>query len=170
MEDYAAVVNDEYESTDDLPTMPSIEFIGSRIFLELIQISEEWVGKRVTVFIFLFDEETGKFFPSPVAEATVRVLPTNKHWNRSLTFRGPKGSAQVQKSEESHRLPEGRYLLKFFCDVNEELKEDWEIPLMDSGGHNALAGSLEASDDCQPLGTLTAAQKLLTTRQSQIRK
>ncbi len=88
-------------------------------------------GKRISIFIFPFEEKTGKFFPTPIAEASGRVLSTNRHWSRPLTLRGPKGSPQVQVLKQSHRLPEGCYLLKIFCDANEELKEDWEIPLMD---------------------------------------
>jgi hypothetical protein len=129
--DYAAVVDGYYESQHQLPEPSEVEFIGSQIWLKVAPTPEAWADKLLGVVIFPFDESAGEFSTTPIAESDRRVWGKGKLWQHSLILRAASGSQQAVQFRTSPRLPQGRYLIKFFLDAEDELREDWETELTD---------------------------------------
>ena len=62
IEDYAAVMNGVYKSPEELPKDSEVEFIASQIWLKVAPTPEAWADKLLGVFVFPFDERTGRDF------------------------------------------------------------------------------------------------------------
>ena len=144
IEDYAAVASGYYEVEEQLPGTSTVELIGSEIWFKVSSTPPAWADKVLGVVVFPFDEGTGTFSKSPIAESDRRVWGKGRLWQHNLLLRGPKGSPLAKQLRESRRLPEGRYLVQLFCDANDELAEDWEVELTDS---RFFVGDLELTTD-----------------------
>jgi hypothetical protein len=144
IEDYAAVVQGQYSNAAELPEATEVERIGSGIWFKVSPTPEVWADKLLGVLVFPFDEERGTFSETPTAESDRRVWGKGKLWQHNLILLAPKGTTQARRLREERRLPEGRYLVKFFCDPNGELEEDWQVELNDE---RFFVGQLELTTD-----------------------
>ena len=140
IDDYAAVAQGQYTSVAELPEASKIERIGSGIWFKIAPTPDVWADKLLGVLVFPFDEGEGRFSEMPIAESDRRVWGKGQLWQHNLILLAPNGTAQAEQLREKRRLPEGRYLVKLFVDLNGELEEDWQVELTDE---KFFAGQLE---------------------------
>lgn len=144
LEDYAASVNGKYQRVEQLPKESGFEFIFSDCWLKVTPTPDKWADHVLGVTIHSFDEKTGRFSPTPVAHSDRLVFGKGKLWQHNLILIAPKGSPLVQQLKQTRRLPAGRYLVRFFCDVNDELKQNWNTELI---APRFAAGQTEVTSD-----------------------
>jgi hypothetical protein len=143
LEDYAKVVNDQYESKKDLPARLGIESFGTDIWFKLANTPPAWGDKLLLVKIFAWDEAKGNWENSPIASTDRKVSASAKLFQHTLALHAARGSARAKAWKTKPALPEGKYLVKVYVDADDRLAKDWTATL----GEKDYVGSVEVQSN-----------------------
>ncbi len=133
--DYAKIVGQEYQNSDDLPRD---NWYPSKHVLRVKDVPEGWPAmSRVQLFVHGFDEASGQWRDQPIAFTQGLVTP-RRMVNGSLFLLKSDGINDDWDSS-GVTLPRGRYLIKVFYDSGETLASDPTAFL----GSDDYQGSLE---------------------------
>ena len=123
IEDYARVVNGDYQSVDELPTD---NWRGTTQVLRLTGVSEDWpVGQPVQLALHQWDEKSDDWNGSPIAFTQGTVTPRHMV-NGSLLMIEPR------HSDAETELGSGRYLVKVYRDQSGKLENNPTLLLGES--------------------------------------
>ena len=65
LEDYAAVMNEDYIDEGDIPEFSNMVYIDSDIWLEIESTPEAWAEKLVAILVFRYNEAIGTYEDVP---------------------------------------------------------------------------------------------------------
>ncbi len=141
LEDYSKTVNDQYTKAADLPKEGAApEQFGSEIWLKLTDTPPAWGDRLLQVSVFAWDSTRKAWEPEPLAVSDRQVWGKGKLWQHNLTLQSPPGSTRAKAWRAGKpSLPEGRYLVRVYVDVQTRLERDWKSPL----GKADFAGEAE---------------------------
>jgi hypothetical protein len=139
LEDYAKVVNDQYESKKDLPARPAVESFGTEIWIKFANTPPAWGDKLLLVKVFARDPAKGAWEDSPIASTDRKVWGGGKQFQHTLTLYADRGSARAKAWKTGPTLPDGKYLVKVYVDAADRLAKDWTATL----GEKDYVGSVE---------------------------
>jgi hypothetical protein len=139
LEDYAKVVNDQYESKKDLPARPAVDSFGTDIWIKFANTPPAWGDKLLQVKVFAWDAAKGTWEDLPIASTDRKVWGGGKQFQHTLTLYADRGSARAKAWKTRPTLPEGKYLVKVYVDAADRLASDWTATL----GEKDYVGSVE---------------------------
>ena len=141
LEDYARIVGDKYAKEADLPKEANeTEKFGTDVWLKISDTPAGWADRLLQVGVFAWDAEKKAWEAEPVAVSDRAVFGKGKLWQHNLILQAASGSARAKAWKEGKpSLPQGRYLLRVYVDVQKRLERDWTSPL----GKADFAGEAE---------------------------
>lgn len=121
IDDYAAIVNAKYSSSDQLPE-PSDEVSNvTDIWLKVENVPSKFDQKLMQVDVYQWTGNGWSY--SRVATSDRLVFGKGKLWQHSLSLTAPRDS-QIAQQLDNKILPPGRYLAKIYVDKTETLNEN----------------------------------------------
>jgi hypothetical protein len=125
--DYAAAVNNRYQSADELPAPPSEVRRAAEAWLKLADVPEKY--DRQLMQIDLYRQENGGWSKDRWATSERQVFGKGKLWQHNLTLTAPRDSQRANEIRKAQKLPPGTYLLRIYVDGHERLKRDYPTEL-----------------------------------------
>ena len=120
IEDYARVVEDGYESEEQLPRH---DWIPTQFPVRVKQVPKNWiVGETIQLFFYPWDEEARSWSEVPTAFAQSVVTP-RRIFNGVLF--------QLPQNGQAKRLANGRYRVRAYRDPDKRLDADPTLLLND---------------------------------------
>ncbi len=129
IEDYAAIVGDQYTKAEQLPKRPEVVSFGTDIWFKMENTPPVWGDKYVAVRLFAWDAAKKQWEPDPIATTDRRVWGQGKLWQHNLALHTERGSDRAKAFAKQPGLPPGRYLVKVYLDPAEQLTRDWTTDL-----------------------------------------
>jgi hypothetical protein len=128
LEDYAAIVGDQYARAEDLPKPADDKLrFGSDAWLKLNNTPPEWGDKLLRVTLYAWDADKKTWETEPVAFSDRGVWGKGKLWQHNLTLLTPKGADRTAAWQRGKpMLPPGRYLVKVHVDFQGRMEKDWK--------------------------------------------
>jgi hypothetical protein len=140
IEDCAAIVADRYASAADLPEdPPATRSFPSEIWLKLENTPPRWADRLLQVDLHAWDSRRRAWEPQPIATSDRMVFGKGRLWQHSLLLLADPGSARAGEFDKQPRLPEGKYLLRVYVDVQGLMQQNWQR----AWTQNDLVGELE---------------------------
>ncbi len=128
IEDYSACVQGSYRSASALPQAPSERLIYTDSIFSPEQTPTEWGDKLLRVDLHAWNPARNEWNPVSIATGDREVSAQARTTNIWL-WKIERNAA----AKPDMRIPEGRYLLKYYCDTKDELNLDFRTPT-DSAG------------------------------------
>jgi hypothetical protein len=130
LEDYAAIVNDKYAKSADLPKEEKgAERFGTDIWLKLENTPPEWGDKLLRVTVYAWDRDKKAWEDRPIAISDRGVWGKGKLWQHNLVLLAARDSKRAERWKMEPSLPPGRYLVKVQVDLKGRLAKDWKAVL-----------------------------------------
>jgi hypothetical protein len=128
IEDYAASVKGKYRSDKDLPVSSKDALVYTDCILTVNETPEAWGDKNLRVDAYAWDTARNAWTQQPVATGDRGVFAKGRSTNMWMWLIVPAGSEQEKRARQSPRLAPGRYLLKYYCDTQDNIKQDYTLP------------------------------------------
>jgi hypothetical protein len=128
IEDYAASVKGTYRSAKDLPPPPKEGLVYTDCILTVKETPEAWGDKLLRVDAYAWDSARNAWTQTPVATGDRGVSAQGRTTNMWMWLIVPAGSEEEKRARQNPRLAPGRYLLKYYCDTQGRLKQDYRLP------------------------------------------
>jgi hypothetical protein len=128
LEDYAAIVGDQYARPEDLPR-PTDDLVrfGTDVWFKLQNTPPEWGDKLLRVTLFAWDADKNAWETKPIAFSDRGVWGQGKLWQHNLTLMAEKDSERAAAWKKGKPLlPPGRYLVKVQVDFQGRLEKNWK--------------------------------------------
>ena len=125
IEDYAAIVGDQYAKAEQLPKRPEAVSFGTDIWFKMENTPPAWGDKLVAVKLFAWDAATNAWEVAPIATTDRKVWGQGKLWQHNLTLHAARDSERAKAWVRQPSLPSGRYLVKVYLDADERQAKDW---------------------------------------------
>ncbi|MGH7199796.1 MAG: hypothetical protein ACREJB_04280, partial [Planctomycetaceae bacterium] len=124
IDDYAAVVNDEYRSAGQLPKPSAEVSVATEIWLKIEDVPKRFDKMLMRVDVYRWQEDAKRWSDQPWASSDRAVFGKGRLWQHSLSLISPRGSNRAAEIRRTHSLPPGRYLAKISVDQSGRLKQD----------------------------------------------
>lgn len=128
IEDYAASVKGKYHNDKELPSPSKEGLVYTDHILTPTETPEAWGDKNLRVDIYAWDKQRNAWTPRPVATGDRQVFGKGHTTNIFVWLVVPAGSEQERSARRNPRLMPGRYLLKYYCDTQGKISQDYTIP------------------------------------------
>jgi hypothetical protein len=142
--DYAAVVNGEYATAEDLPATPNMVGVVTNQNLRIIDLPESLHRKLLRVDIYR--RVRGGWSEKPWATAENPIVGPRKMWQSAIFAVAPRGSERARQLKPKQALPAGRYLVKIYVDRQDKTKEDRDYEM----GKAEFYGQVEIHGEWKP--------------------
>lgn len=130
LEENAAVANDRYAKSADLPREPKLVRFGTDAWLKVGDTPEDWGDRLLQVNVYAWDGARGTWDKDPVATSDRGVWGKGRLWQHNLTLVAAPGSERAKQwMSAKPTLPRGRYLIRIFVDREGRLARDWKAEL-----------------------------------------
>lgn len=130
VEDYARTVEDKYGKASELPRDGGPEYFGSKIVLKITGTPPAWADRMLQVNVHAWDAKKNAWEAEPVATSDRAVWGKGKLWGHALWLMAPRGSDRARAwSSGKPSLPNGRYLVRAYLDLQGKLQRDWKATL-----------------------------------------
>jgi hypothetical protein len=130
LEDYAASVRGAYRAASDLPTAPKEALANANSVMAVTDAPPSWNDKLLRVDAYPWDGAKGAWAGRPTVTGDRQVFPGQNGGaggTNLMMFRIVSADAAAT-GKTLPPLPDGRYLLKFYCDTEGRLKTDYRLP------------------------------------------
>ena len=142
--DYAAIVNGEYATAEDLPTAPNMVGVVTNQNLRIIDLPETLHRKLLRVDIY---RQVGNgWSEKPWATAENPIVGPRKMWQSMIFAVAPRGSQRAGQLKPKQPLPGGRYLVRIYVDRHDKTKEDRDYEM----GKAEFYGQVEIHGEWKP--------------------
>jgi hypothetical protein len=122
MTDYAAVVNGQYKSVDELP---ADNWHGSKLVLRLTAAPDNWkVGTPVQLFVHRWNEASKSWTDQAVAFTQGTVTPRHMVNGTLFLLKAKQSPGIDNHNAKNATLPRGRYQVRAYVDSDELLAAD----------------------------------------------
>lgn len=141
LNDYAAVVNETYQTARDLPAASPEVGVLTGQHLRLTDLPKEWGGRLLRVTLHRW--ENGKWNERPVAVGENPINGNNGMWQTMILALLPRESASAARLQERRALPGDRYQVRVFVDRENRLanNRDYELQATDAIGIVEIDGA-----------------------------
>jgi hypothetical protein len=133
IDDYAAVVAEQYKVASDLPSASEEVSVATSmkngIWFKLTNVPEEFDGMLLQVD--LFGQEEQKWSSPRWATADRAVAGKARLWQQTLSLTAPRNSKRSEVIRREPRLRAGKYLVKIYIDRKSSLNKDSSTGLTD---------------------------------------
>ena len=129
IDDYVAVVRQQYTKADQIPSSSDEVSIVTDIWLKIEGVPSEFDKMLLQVDLYRETEEGWSEFR--VATSDRPIFGGGNLWQHSLSLTAPRGS-QTALEIETQELPPGRYLAKLYIDKTGKLEQDFTYELSDA--------------------------------------
>ena len=127
IEDYARVVDDQYQSAHDLPLD---NWIPTKHVIRMSDVPKNWSEtSAVQMFVYAWDTANSTWDSRPTAFTQGRITPRS-FVNGSLFLFGSSTHSGESQSEKSS-LPAGKYLVKVYVDQRQRMSNNATLLLSD---------------------------------------
>ena len=141
LNDYAATLNGEYTSADQIPEPPKVFAVLSGQQLRIVDLPER-LGKKL-LRADIFGREGDKWSAEPWATAANPINGQREMWQSIVFTTAQVGSGRAAALKKNHVLPDGRYLIKIYIDRDDRLKKDRDYEL----GQSDFYGQVETDGE-----------------------
>jgi hypothetical protein len=146
LDDYAAIVNGEYASAEDLPRTPDMVGVVTNQNLRIIDLPETLNRKLLRVDIY---RRVGNgWSEKPWATAENPIVGPRKMWQSMVFAVAPRESERARQLKPKQALPAGRYLIKIYVDRQDKTKKDRDYVM----GKAEFYGQVEIHGEWKPGG------------------
>ncbi|MGZ0172781.1 MAG: hypothetical protein ACKVHE_24855 [Planctomycetales bacterium] len=122
MTDYAAVVNGQYKSVDELP---ADNWHGSKLGLRMIEAPADWkVGTPVQLYVHQWNEASKSWADQAVAFTQGTVTPRHMVNGSLFLLKTKQSSGNDKHNAKNATLPRGRYQVRAYVDSDGLLAAD----------------------------------------------
>lgn len=135
LEDYAASVKGKYKTVADLPAKPGQSLVNMDTIMSVTNGPAAWADKLLRVDVYPWDKERNAWAQTPVATGERGMFggkdTATTSTNLIMFLVVPDGDArqaQTGAKDLRPRVGPGRYLLKYYCDTEAKLNQDYTIP------------------------------------------
>lgn len=130
VEDYARSVRGTYKAVTELPPPPSEVLVDLRSIMAVTNGPATWKDRLLRVDAYAWDSAQKAWSPRPVATGERQMFAEQEQQptGTNLIMFAVLLAKQAPKGSEAARLPSGRYLLKFYCDVAGKLNNNYTLP------------------------------------------
>jgi hypothetical protein len=128
IEDYAASVKGKYRSEKELPKAPTDRLVYTNCILTVNSTPDAWGDKNLRVDAYAWDSAHNGWTDKPVATGDRGVFAKGHSTNIWMWLVVPAGSEQERNARQNPRLAPGKYLLKYYCDTKDRLKQNYTTP------------------------------------------
>lgn len=144
LNDYAAIVNGEYATAEDLPPSPHLVGVLTSQHLRIIGLPESLHRKLLRADIYRHVE--GGWSPLPWATAENPIVGPRKMWQSMVFAVAKRGSDRAAELKPRQALPAGRYLVKIYVDRLDKTKHDRDYVM----GKKEFYGQVEFHGEWKP--------------------
>jgi hypothetical protein len=141
IEDVAAIRNDTYTASEDLPPADAgPERFGTDVWLKLTNCPPAWGDRFLQARVFAWDDTRKAWDDAPIAVSDRMVFGKGKLWQHNLTLLAANDSDRAKTWRSGQpMLRNGTYLLKVYLDAGGKLSNDWKATL----GDDEFVGQVE---------------------------
>lgn len=140
LDDYAAVVNGGYQTSEQLPRRDGEQSFVTDIWLKIEGVPSEFDQRLLQVD--LFAAEGDGWSETRVATSDRPVFGAGQLWQQTLSLVAPRGSARAERLAEQV-LPPGRYLVRIHVDREQKLATDFRAEM----GQEDFVGEVEVQSN-----------------------
>jgi hypothetical protein len=140
LNDYAAVVNNKYQSTDQLPKPTEVITQLTGRHLRIIDLPARF--DKLLLRVNIYRKQNKGWSKTPWATSDNSVNGKRHMWQSMIFAIAPRGSQRAQQFGTSANLPSGRYLVKIYIDRDDKSKKnrDYEFSEDDFFGEVEIDG------------------------------
>ncbi len=158
IEDYLKTTRDKYAKVSDLPKDAGAPLLfGTKIRLKIANTPPAWGDRMLQVNVHAWDAQKKVWEADPIATSDRGVWAKGKLWAHELWLSAAKGSERARAWQAGRpSLPQGRYLVRVYLDLQGKLARDWKATL----GKAEFAGEAEITTAWPESETVLEAAQL----------
>ena len=129
IDDYAAVVNGRYQSTDELPEPTAEISVAAGMWLKFTNVPKDF--DKLLLQVDLYRQTDDGWSKDRWASADRLIFGKGMLWQQQLSVTAPRASKRAEEIRKRRALPPGRYLARVYIDRDGKLQKQPTTVLAD---------------------------------------